>query len=160
MNQEIERKFLIKKIPDLKKIKPVIYNRHFIFKDKKTEIRIQKRGTRYELERKEKLDNISFNKVKIKISKKEFDTFKKISLDQIKRKSYLIKNNPNITIKIYQGKHSPLKRVEVEFKSKKEANNFKVPSWFGKEITGSPLAKDSKLSNLSSEKIKKLLTIY
>ena len=28
-----------------------------------------------------------------------------------------------------------LKIVEVEFESEKEANNFKPPKWFGKEVT-------------------------
>jgi|GEM_PF-1725678 len=41
--QEIERKFLIKEMPNLENLKPTYYERYFLFRSEKIEIRIQKK---------------------------------------------------------------------------------------------------------------------
>lgn len=156
-NEEIERKFLVKIMPDISHIKPVHYERYFIFKDNETEIRIQKKDSKYELERKIIENNLSAKKYKIDLTEKEFEKFKEISSDSINRESYHISDNPNISLKIYQGRFKGLIRVEVEFLNQKDAYNFVPLLWFGPEITDSLLAKDSNLLDLTNNEFKNIL---
>ena len=149
MKKEIERKFLIESMPDLGNIKPQIYERHFLSRNPSSEIRIQKKGEKYEFERKEKINNLMSKKDKFEITKEKFFKLKENSKGIISRESYLLSKNPEISIKIYHGKFEGLKRVEVEFENEVEAHEFKPLVWFGKEITDSPLGSDSKLADLS-----------
>lgn len=158
--QEIERKFLIKKLPDLKWVQSIRYERHFIFRDKTSEIRVQKKWNDYEFERKSKTSELSSDKQKFKITESEFAYFKGLSKKSLIRESYLISSNPEVSIKIYHWKFEWLIRIEVEFKSEEEAFNYIAPDWMGKEITSTPLGKDSKLLDLSEAEFKQLLKSY
>ncbi|MDR2901763.1 MAG: hypothetical protein LBU87_01455, partial [Lactobacillales bacterium] len=70
--REIERKFLIKKLPDLGRITPVRYERYFLSDDGIRQVRIQKTGDKYELETKTKINAFEFEKSKKEISEGEF----------------------------------------------------------------------------------------
>ena len=155
--EEIERKFLIKMLPDLSKFKKSSYERYFLFRNKDVEIRIQTVGNKYELERKVNKNNLSSEKHKFDITKDEFNALKKFPSESIIRDSYLVSTNPEVTIKIYKGKFNGLKRAEVEFKSLDEAKKFVLLDWFGKEITDTNLGRDSELLELSEEEFHKLL---
>ena len=157
MSNEIERKFLIKKMPNLDFIEPVYYQRYFLFRNTNLEIRIQKRGGKYEFERKVTENNLSAKKLKFEITKEEYDKLKELPCEHIVRESYKISDNPEITVKVYHGKFEGLVRAEVEFEDEKEAQKFQVPEWFGEEITNSSLGRDSKLLDLSKQDIKSLL---
>ena len=153
MNYEIERKFLIKELPDLNIYEKISYERYFLFINENSEIRIQKKANKYEFERKENKNNLSSKKQKFEISEEEFEQLSKISKQVIIRNSYKISDKPNITIKIYEWKYKGLKRVEVEFENEQEAKLFKPLIWFGKEITDSVLWRDSRLLKLSKFEI-------
>ena len=47
-------------------------------------------------------------------------------------------------------------RLEVEFKTEKDAQSYVPPSWAKKEITNTPLGKDSTLVKLGTEEFKLL----
>lgn len=157
MNYEIERKFLIKELPNLSNCEIIRYERYFLFRNQNIEIRIQKKGEKYEFERKENVNSLSTKKKKFEITKEEFDEFKKGSTQAIIRKSYKISNVPNITIKIYEWKYKGLKRVEVEFENEQNAQDFNPLSWFWNEITDSILWRDSKILDLSEYEINKMM---
>lgn len=157
MNKEIERKFLLKSLPNLDLLEWIHYERYFIFINDKVEIRIQKKWEKFEFERKEKENIVSYNKEKFEISKEEFDFFKMMATESIIRDSFSISKTPNISIKIYHWKFEGLVRVEVEFENKKQAENFIPLEWFWNEITDSPLWKDSTLLNLSQKEFLKLI---
>ena len=71
---EIERKFLLTNIPDQDLLAPIRYERYFLYVDKDTEIRIQKKANRYELERKgrQASGSFTFQKQKLQITQAEF----------------------------------------------------------------------------------------
>ncbi len=154
-NMEIERKFLIKKMPDLSDLKVLRSERFFIFIWNWIELRIQSKDDKYELERKEKISDLSREWIKVNISKEEFDILKEKSSKFLIRDNYYLWNN--VSIKIYHWEFEWLIRYEVEFDSEKDANNFIKPDFIWKEITDSPLWKDSKLINLSKEEFIKLI---
>ncbi len=157
MSDEIERKFLIKKMPDLSNFKSIKYERYYIFKTDKIELRVQSKEGKFELERKEIVSKLKSIKTKLEISKEEFEKLKSLSSQVILRESYILSVNPEISIKRYQGKHEGLKKIEVEFKSEEEANLFQPEFWYGKEITNSIVSRDSKLLDLTDKEFKDFL---
>lgn len=157
MANEIERKFLIKKMPDLSNFESVIYERYYIFRNNTVEMRVQKKGDKYEIERKEVVNGLSAKKTKLAISEPEFEKLKQLGSDVILREGFFISSNPGVSIKIYHGKYEGLKKIEVEFDSENEARTFQIPDWYGEEITGSIVSRDSKLLDLSDEEFKNFL---
>lgn len=157
MSNEIERKFLISKMPDLSNFEPVTYERYYIYRNDNIEMRVQKKGTQYEIERKEMINTLKAIKTKMVISKPEFETLKKLGTEAIIREGYFISSNPDVSIKIYHGRHEGLNKIEVEFKSEEEAKAFQIPDWYGEEITDSIVSRDSKLLDLTEEEIKNFL---
>ena len=154
---EIERKFLIRSLPDLSLLPKIEYERYFLFISESIEMRIQKKGNVYEFERKEVRDNLSRIGNTIQISPDEFAALKKSTIGEIIRESYTYANNPDISIKIYHGKFEGLQRVEVEFKTIEEAKDFQPMPWFGREITDTKLAQDKKLLQLEEGEFGSLL---
>jgi CYTH domain-containing protein len=157
---EIERKWLVKNLPNLENLPAIKYERHFLFVGEKIEIRIQKKGEAYEFERKVELNELSRESQKFKITKEEFDVLKVFCTKSLIRESYLLQNNPEISIKIYKEDYEGLIRAEVEFDNENDAREFKPLDWFGEEITENPLGRDKLLISLSKEDFKKMLVLY
>lgn len=157
MNLEIEKKYLVKKIPNLDNVSKIEYERYFISNDPKNQIRVQRKSDTYEIEKKIEIGINEYKKEKKKISKEEFFKLTSSCKDVIKRDSYLICENPTITIKIYHGKYEGLVRAEVEASSIKELESFKIPNLFGREITNSNIGMDAKLIKLSRDEFLKEL---
>src|SRR3989338_87983 len=88
--REIERKFLVKKLPDLSKEESINYERYFLKIESDFEERIQKKGDTYEKERKFKTSDLSRKTEKQEISKEDFDVLKKTTSQSIIRDSYKI----------------------------------------------------------------------
>ena len=153
-----ERKFFVKTIPELSpNLKVTRYDRHFLENKVNNQIRIQSKDGLFELE---KVFVISQHQRKIekkKITEKEFVELSKKSIGHISRDSYSISENPPITLKVYHGQFKGLRRVEVIFSSLEQSERFSPPDWFGREITGSPLSRDSELLNLNLKVFKQLL---
>src|SRR5579872_5953286 len=118
--KEIERKFLVKKMPDLSGHASVRYERYFLYKDGRVEMRIQQKGNRFEFERKMILSGLSSEKMKFEITRPEFEALKKIAGHSLIRDSYQLSDEPQISLKVYQGKFVGLIRAEAEFSSEKE----------------------------------------
>lgn len=157
MSKEIERKYLIKQMPDLNNIKPIRYERYYIRDNVDNQVRVQKKDEKFELETKAKINDIEYKKEKQEITEQEFLKLIKECKTVIIRDSYLINENPNITIKIYHGKYEGLIRAEIEFNNEYEYNNFKIPKWFGKDISDTQLGMDAKLIKLDREMFLKIL---
>ncbi len=158
MSQEIERKFLVNTLPDVNHLKVIEYERSFLFIDKNSEIRIQKKWDRYELEKKTNRSSLQATKQKLEISLQEYRELKKNCKKIIQRKSYSISQNPEISLKIYSGEFKWLSRVEVEFQNEHQASSFTPLEWFWKEITNSPLWRDSQLVRLSRKEFLELIS--
>lgn len=66
----------------------------------------------------------------------------------ISKKRYLIPLTDKLTIEldIFEGKLSSLVLAEVEFETEEEANSFIPPEWFGEDVTFSSAYHNSNLS--------------
>ncbi len=154
---EIVRKWLVKEMPELTGLVKTDFERGFLFIDDNIEVRVQKQGESYELERKQKISNISSEEQKIEITQAEYTHFLTLCKQTILRDCYILKGNPDIEIKIYHGDFKGLIRIEVDFINEAEANCFVTPNWFGKEISNSDLGRDRKLIKLNANKFQELL---
>ncbi len=159
MKNEIERKFLVKKMPiDIQKRAPRKYERYYLEVSSDFEDRIQKVDEKYYREKKKMISELERTKEKEEITQEEFEHLKIDCEEGIVREGYEVSSNPNITIKVYKGRFEPLIRAEVEFKTAEEAESFKSLDWMSREITNSALGRDSKLIQLSDSEFRKLLS--
>ncbi len=153
----ITRKFLVKQIPDLTGRKHWIQHRFYLYRKNGVVIRVQSKNDEYELERKASESDLVRKSEKITITKEEFDAISTLVTDTIVRDSYLISETPHVVLRMYHGRFEGLVRVEIEFPSVAEANQFTPLVWMGKEITTTPLAKDETLLELTDENFQMLL---
>jgi CYTH domain-containing protein/predicted metalloenzyme YecM len=158
VHTEIERKFIVKEIPQkYLEQSPMEQERYYLYADKTVEMRIQSKGDVYELERKVVTGTFSRETVKLELTEQEFDRLKMFGGKGLRRKSYRLDKISGGSIKEYLEKYAGLIRAEFEFESEKEANSFIPPEWVGREITHTQLARDSRLIKLGPEEFKKLL---
>lgn len=76
---EIERKWFVKTLPDLSGLTPVSYERYFLFIGDTVEVRIQKKGNKFEFERKSQISKLTREEQKFEITEEEYETFKLFS---------------------------------------------------------------------------------
>lgn len=135
---EIERKFLVKKLPkNLKQFqKHEIWQDYLYIKSNQDEARIRQQDNKYFKTAKIGKGKIR-HELESEISKQEFDKLSKQTLNlPIKKTRYLIPyKNHLLELNLFHGKLKGFKMVEVEFKSLTESNEFLPPDWLGKEIT-------------------------
>lgn len=176
---EIERKFFVSaESNDLKRVltglKPNKEERYYLYRKDGTELRFTKvektDGIVYQFDRMEVLlqDGSETHSVRrkqrLEISEAEFvELFDLVKMKDggaqpIKRSSYTIQENPKTEIKVYGGRFVGLIRIEVEFASIDETNNFKKPEWYGIEITDMNIGRDTNLPELSDEEFKLTLS--
>lgn len=149
---EIVRKFLPKELPDLIKSVKVKHERYYLYLVAGIELRVQRIGDEFELQRKFKLSELSRGQETWKISEDEFEILKKIGSKKIVRDYYLISKIPEISVVIYHEEYEGLTRIEVDFNTEEEARKFVPLPWFGKEISDSEIGRDGKLIGLTRER--------
>lgn len=131
---EIERKFLIKELPDLSKFDYVDIEQGYL--NVSPVVRIRKKNDKYILTYK---GSGLMAREEIEASLTE-DAYKhlleKIDGYPITKRRYLIPLDPyTIELDIFEGHMKGLIMAEVEFPSIEEANAFKTPDWFGEDVT-------------------------
>ena len=144
---EIERKFLIKKVPDnISNCKQSrILQGYLSFEP---EVRIRKKVCNYEkyFLTVKSSGGISREEYEIEISKETFEDLKKAIKGKFlskRRYEIPIENNKIAEFDVYDDFSE--KTVEVEFDSIEEAKSFIVPDWFGREISGDEKYKNKSL---------------
>jgi CYTH domain-containing protein len=154
MHNEIERKFIILEMPNLKGVIPTLQERYFLQRGDLVEERIQKNttheGVRFEYEIKFAISPKERKRTRKFITESEFLQLRAKAGQSLLRESYsLSKKNPRISIKMYQGKYRGFVFAEVEFDSLKESASFSPLEWMGSEITDTKLGRDAWLLDCS-----------
>ncbi len=152
-NFEIERKFLIKKLPkDINKYpKQKIIQWYLKDKNNKT-LRIRKisiKGKNEYFKTIKKWHWLIRKEIEEKISKESFEKlWKKVSNRYLEKTRYVLPyKKQDIEIDLYQGKLEWLITAEIEFTNPIESKKFIIPKWFDKELTG-----DKKFGNANLAK--------
>lgn len=96
-----------------------------------------------------------------RITKEQYQILLKIVKGRlIKKTRFYIKLDEELSaeVDVYGEELEGLSTVETEFKSVTGAQSFKVPTWYGAEVTDDNRFKNQSLAKLSQEEIQKLLT--
>lgn len=132
---EIEKKFLVNNVPDLKNYKCADIAQSYI--SFSPEVRIRKKGDRFFLTQKSD-GTIVREEKETEINEEAYNILLILSQGNIIEKTrYEIPLEKGIVaeLDIYHGKLDSLITVETEFESEKQADSFSPPKWFGKNIT-------------------------
>ena len=148
-SREIERKFLIKRLP-----LEMLRSRHF--RIAQGYLASEPGGRHVRLRKKSKTTFLTFKvgrgsareEREIRLSPKQFATLWPATAGRRLRKTrYEIPwKNLKIEIDIYHGRNHGLMVAEVEFPSHASCRQFKPPRWFGREITGEKLYSNVRLA--------------
>lgn len=142
---EIERKFTIKYLPkEIKTIKKI--TQKHIFKDMICSIRVRESIDLFTKEkiythtikaRGENDKKFSVNELERNIQEEEYQKLRPFRGSRTIKKYRCIiplENNLNAEVDVFDGWMKGLVIAEVEFKSVKQAENFKLPKWFEKAV--------------------------
>ena len=131
---EIERKFLIKELPDLSKYKYLDIEQGYL--STHPVVRIRKKNDDYILTYKGS-GTLAHEEIEAALSKEAYEHLKeKIDGNLITKKRYLIPLDPyTIELDVFAGHMEGLIMAEVEFPTIEEATSFTPPEWFGKDVT-------------------------
>jgi adenylate cyclase len=138
-NREIERKFLVKWLPDnLKQSRRFVIEQGYLATESAgRQVRLRKTGKTTSLTF--KVGRASHREEReVKLSQKQFAALWPGTVGRRLRKvRYEIPwDNVMIEIDIYRGRHAGLVVAEVEFPNSASCRTFKAPWWFGREVTG------------------------
>lgn len=144
---EIERKFLVKQIPEnLEQYKKLNIKQGYISTN--PTIRIRQQNDEYILTIKGS-GVMKKQEYELNITKEQIDNlWKKTEGNIISKTRYKIPLDNNLVaeLDIYDGFLSGFANVEVEFSSTKEAILFDPPLWFGQEVTQNKSYSNASLS--------------
>lgn len=144
---EIERKYLIQKLPDDLSCFPVRTIEQGYLNTSPV-VRIRKDNEKYELTYKSK-GLMSREEYKLPLNQEAYEHLKsKIDGRLIKKKRYMIPLSEMLTIEldIFEDDLAPLIVAEVEFPDEDTALSFTPPDWFGEDVTFSVQYHNSYLS--------------
>ena len=147
-NIEIERKFLVEKLPEgLVGCKCCYIKQGYISVD--PTIRLRQRDDEYILTVKGAAHNNGLDRTEFELplTKEQFlKLWEKTETGAIVKKRYLVPLESGYTaeLDIYEEQLAGFMNVEVEFSSLKQAIMFDAPDWFGAEVT-----EDRRYSNAS-----------
>ena len=138
-SREIERKFLVKRLPAELKWKrgyPIAQG-YLASESGGRHVRLRKRGRSASLTFKVGRGN-SREEREIKLSPQQFAALWPGTAGRRLRKVryYLPWKSLTIEVDIYRGEHDGLVVAEVEFPDHAARRKFKPPHWFGREVTG------------------------
>lgn len=146
---EIERKFLIKKLPENLNSYPV---RHLEqgYLCTAPVVRIRRDNDNYELTYKGKGCMVR-EEHNLPLTREAYEHLReKIDGRLIVKKRYMIPlDKYTVELDVFEGDLAPLMLAEVEFSSEEDANAFVAPDWFAEDVTFSKLYHNSFLSQFN-----------
>ena len=146
---EIERKYLVAKLPDqLETYTCRLLEQGYL--NTNPVVRIRRDNEKYELTYKS-AGLMSRQEYNLPLDRESYHhLLGKIDGRLIKKKRYVIPLSSGHTaeLDIFEGDLAPLMLVEVEFQTEDDADSFTAPGWFGEDVTFSGKYHNSYLSRL------------
>jgi CYTH domain-containing protein len=146
---EIERKFLVDRVPDGLDAYPSgeIEQGYLAITDD-VEVRVRRYGEQSFLTVKSSGDESRIEE-EIEIEPRRFDALWPLTDGRrLEKRRYKIPVSNGLTIELdfYEGRLSGLLTAEIEFKSLADASAFVPPDWFGRDVTDDPRYKNKRLA--------------
>ncbi len=148
MTREIERKFLIKAIPEnLDKYTGNKIIQGYLVITEETEIRLRKKDHQF-FQTVKTGSGLNRGEYDIELTENQFNSLWHLTEGKrVEKTRYeIIYKNKTIELDIYEGNLKKLLTAEVEFNSEEESWKFDPPDWFGEEITSDRRYKNQSLA--------------
>lgn len=159
---EIERKYLVAKLPDnLEQFSHIEIEQAYLCTS--PTLRIRRMGDSYILTVKERITSSSSaihnREEEFTLSPQSFQhLLSKCDTGRVAKTRYRIdlfqltgnENYRNLTaeLDVFHGRHNGLLLVEVEFPNTESANRFTPPEWFGEDVSSDPCYRNSFLASM------------
>lgn len=135
---EIERKFLVKNLPEGLELSPhtVIIQGYVVITEDGTEVRVRDKGGLY-FQTVKSGGGKTRSEVEMSISRQQFEALWPLTKGKrVEKTRYEISyENRVIELDVYHGDLNGLVTAEVEFDSEEVSNQFTPPGWLGQEVT-------------------------
>ena len=140
-SREIERKFLVKRMPpDLKRFPHDLIEQGYLAAGRGgLQVRLRKKGSVLSLTYK-KGTRGEREEREVRLSLEQFNTLWPATAGRrLTKVRYDVPwKHHTIEIDVYRGRHDGLIVAEVEFDDLESCANFEPPSWLGRDVTGKP----------------------
>jgi len=141
MSHEIERKFLVRTLPDDLTTYPnnEISQGYLVSLDNGLQVRLRKSGERYTLTFKRGSGNVREER-EVELTATQFDALWPATEGKrlVKTRYEIPLGQRTVEIDVYHRRHEGLVVAEVEFDNEEAATNFQPPDWLGDDVTGDP----------------------
>lgn len=138
---EIERKFLVRKMPgDLASFPHrEITQGYLVSLDDGTQVRLRKSGAKYSLTFKRGAGNVREER-EVELTAEQFDALWPATAGKrlVKTRYEIPLGARVVEIDVYHDRHEGLVVAEVEFDNEEAARHFQPPDWLGDDVTGDP----------------------
>jgi len=148
MPQEIERKFLVNKVPEItENIMRYEILQGYVLISESMEIRLRKKSDKY-FQTIKTGEGLNRGEYEIEIQRGQFELLWPLTESKrIEKTRYeIVYNNSLIELDIYKDSLDGLVTAEVEFHSEKDSTMFIPPDWFGKDVTNDKRYKNKNLA--------------
>lgn len=140
-HREIERKFLVRKLPDDLAAHPSseILQGYLVSTDDGLQVRLRKKREQYSLTYKKGLGHVREER-EVALTAEQFATLWPATEGKrlFKTRYDIPLGDRVVEIDIYGGKHEGLVVAEVEFDTEASAIDYQPPDWLGDDVTGDP----------------------
>lgn len=147
--KEIERKFLITKLPSNLENYPVIRIKqgYIAITPDNIEVRLRQKGKKY-FQTIKRGTGLQREEIEIEITQDQFEQlWNAITGISIEKDRYRLSDQGySIELDVYHNQLSGLYTAEIEFSSQQKALSFNPPSWFGEDITEDESYKNKNLA--------------
>lgn len=141
MHREIERKFLVRMLPEDLATFPStqISQGYLVSMDDGLQVRLRKQNEQHSLTYKRGLGNVREER-EVALTADQFSTLWPATEGKrlIKTRYKIPLGNRVVEIDLYGGKHDGLIVAEVEFEDEQSAIDFHPPDWLGHDVTADP----------------------
>src|SRR4051812_14579059 len=139
--REIERKFLVRKLPDGLTNYPnnEISQGYLVSLDDGTQVRLRQSGQKYSLTFKRGTGNVREER-EVDLGAGQFDALWPATGGKrlVKTRYEIPLGDLVVEIDVYHDRQEGLVVAEVEFDDEESAKNFRQPDWLGEDVTGDP----------------------
>lgn len=147
--QEIERKFLVRDLPDLAGAKRTEIRQGYItYPSDAVEMRLRQKNATFVMTFKSGEGTVRTER-EVDITKEQFDTFwpetEGRRVEKV-RWSAALPGGLVYELDVFEGALEGLVLVEVEFETLEAAETFQPPAWFGAEVTDDKLYKNKNMA--------------
>jgi len=140
-HREIERKFLVRKMPDglTSCSRAEISQGYLVSLDDGLQVRLRKSGEGFSLTYKRGIGNVREER-EVELTAEQFDAlWPATEGKRLAKTRYEIPlGEHTVEIDVYHERHEGLIVAEEEFDEEEAAKNFRPPDWLGDDVTGDP----------------------